>query len=60
MNFMELNCGDFVAWQEKELIVERTAIDDVLLAVALESATMFFIYGILPEILGKWYSIVIT
>ena len=56
MKICGTKCGDFVVWQEKELIVERITIDQVLLAVALESATNFFIYGILPEILGKWYS----
>ena len=42
MKICGTKCGDFVVWQEKELIVERITIDEVLLAVALESATKFF------------------
>ena len=30
MKICGTKCGDFVVWQEKELIVERIAIDEVL------------------------------
>ena len=36
--------------------MERILIDEDFLTVALEIATKFFIDGILPEVLGKWYS----
>ena len=37
-------------------MVERILIDNQFLSIALEKATTFFLYGILPELLGKWYS----
>lgn len=45
-----------MVWREKELVVERILIDNEFLSVALEKATNFFVYGVLPELLGKWYS----
>ena len=41
--------GDFVVWQ----VVERIALDEPLLKVAMERATKFFIYGVFPEVPGK-------
>ena len=53
-------CGaqyaDFVVWRENELFVERIAIDSKFIAIKVEKAKKFFMYGILPEVLGKWYS----
>lgn len=37
-------------------MVEGISIDEEFLTVALEKATKFFIYGVLPEVLSKWYS----
>ena len=37
-------------------MLERIPIDEEFLTTALEKATKIFIYGILPEVLGKWYS----
>ena len=38
-----------MVWREKEIASER--IDNTL-----ESVQHFFIYGILPEVIGKWYT----
>ena len=56
MKLCETTHGDFIVWRENELVVERIQINEEFLTVALEKATKFFIYGILPEVLGKWYS----
>lgn len=56
MKLCETTFGDFIVWREGDLIVERIYIDDSFLVHALEKATTFFKLGILPEILGKWYT----
>ena len=56
MKLCGTNFGDFIVWRENELGPERIPIDEEFLTAALEKATKFFIYGILPEVLGKWYS----
>ena len=56
MKFCEFAYGDFVVWREDELIVERINPDHEFLSSALEKSTEFFKYGILPELLGKWYT----
>ena len=53
-------CGaqyaDFVVWREDELFVQRIALDEKFIAIQVEKAKKFFMYGILPEVLAKWYS----
>lgn len=56
MLLCETTYGDFVVWNESELVVERIVINESFLTTALEKTEKFFLYGILPEILGKWYS----
>ena len=56
MKFCEVSCGDFVVWHEEELVVERIYPDEKIIMSALSKCTNFFKYGILPEILGKWYT----
>ena len=38
------------------MVMECILVDNKLLDASLEKATHFFIYGILPGVLGKWYS----
>ena len=52
MKFCSAMYGDFIVRQE-ELIVERIHIDEQFVTDALEKATRFFTYGVLPELLGK-------
>ena len=47
---------DFVVWSEKDRVIERIVPDRELIESALEKATIFFRYGILPEVLGKYYT----
>ncbi len=49
----EVDNGDSVKWNESELVILR---DEEFLMTAIEKATEFFKYSILPELLGKWYS----
>ena len=56
IKFCRVSYCDFVVWQEKELVVQRIQPNEEFISAALERATLFFKFGILPEILGKWYS----
>ena len=47
---------DFVMWTNKDLAVERISADEHFFRSRLENLQHFFIYGIMPEIVGKWYS----
>lgn len=47
---------DFVMWNENDLFVQRIMPDDEFIKSAFDKATDFFKLGILPELLGKWYS----
>jgi len=47
---------DFVVWTEKDFVVERIAADKQFFNSAIDTVQQFFVYGILPEIVGKWYT----
>ena len=47
---------DFVAWREEELFIQRIYPNEQFIALALEKVTSFIKLGVLPELLGKWYS----
>ena len=47
---------DFVVWNEKGFILERIAYDKELYETHVNSVKHLFIYGILPEIVGKFYT----
>ena len=48
--------GDFVVWSKDGILVERILRDDTFFNSHMDAIKHFFIYGILPEIIGKWYS----
>ena len=48
--------ADFVAWSQAEVAIDRIYRDDQFFEDCLEKARNFFVYGILPEIVGKWYT----
>jgi len=56
MKICGTSVGEFVAWQENELVIKTVPIDGYVLTVALEKATIFNIYSVLLEVLGKLYS----
>ena len=39
-----------------EVLIERILLDNDVISDALERATKFFKVGILPELVGKWFS----
>ena len=47
---------DFVVWSEEDVIVLRISPCDIFIKSAIDKATEFFKYCLLPELIGKWYS----
>ena len=47
---------DFVVWSPNEFVVLQIDLADDFIAQAFEKATAFFKSGILPELVGKWYT----
>jgi len=54
----KLSYCDFVVWTaaEKDFVVERIAADKQFFNSAIDTVQQFFVYGILPKIVGKWYT----
>ncbi len=50
MKICDLNYADFIIWRESEL-EDLTFLEEVL-----HKAKEFFQYGILPELLARWYT----
>ena len=55
MKLCDANYCDFVVWRASELVVIRIERDEPFLMEAIDKATTFFKYGVLPELIGKWY-----
>ncbi len=47
---------DFVLWTEKEFVTERILIDNNFFDTHLANVKDFYIYGVLPEVVGKFYT----
>ena len=56
MAVCQLKFCDFVVWSEKDYIIERITFDVDFYASKMDKVQNFFVYGMLPEILGKWYT----
>ena len=56
LNVCNLSSGDFVLWTENGLAMERILRDPTFYAELIGRVEHFFIYGILPEIVGKCYT----
>ena len=54
INVCNVGYGDFVVWTTNDLIMERIAPDQEFYEQMAEPIEHFFIYSILPEIIGKW------
>ena len=52
----KLSYGDFVVWSKNGILVERITRDDEIFSGHMDDVKHFFIYAILQEIVGKWYS----
>ena len=51
---------DFVVWKEEELVILRIDFEENFVKDAIEKCTKFYKYGVLPELIGKWYTIELT
>ena len=47
---------DFVVWTEQNVVVERIEADKDFFQNTIDNVEHFFKYGILPEIIGRWYT----
>ena len=56
LHVCKLSYGDFVAWSKNGILVERITRHDEFYSGHVDDIKHFFIHGILPEIVGKWYS----
>ena len=50
------NYCDFVVWKEGECVIIRIAPDMQFTADMVASVTEFFKLGVLPELVGKWFT----
>ena len=56
LNVCNVKYGDFVLWTENGLAIERIIPDSAFYEAAACNVERLFTYGILPEIIGKWYN----
>ena len=49
----KLSYCDFVVWTEKEFVVERITAVNQFFSSVIDTVQYFFLFGILPEIIGK-------
>ena len=56
MHVCRRNYCDFVIWSEKGILMDRVYIDSNFFDIIIDDLKHFFVYGILPEIVGKWYT----
>ena len=56
LNICEVEFCDFVVWTPQGMHVERIFRDVDFFEEAVENITSFYKYGVLPELIGKWYS----
>ena len=52
----QLTYADFVVWTGNGMVYERISLNEKFFEELLDTLKHFFIYGVLPEIIGKWYS----
>lgn len=52
----DVRYADFVVWTKNTIAIERIHQDNEFLRNKVQSVRNFFIYGVLPEIVGKWYT----
>ena len=50
----KLTYCDFVVWTQSEFKIERIIADDEFFLSKFEKQKNVFIYGMMPEIIGKW------
>ena len=56
MKFCGATYCDFVVWREEEVKILRIYPGEQFMATILEKVISFFKFGVLLELIGKWYS----
>ncbi len=56
MKLCKVQYGDFVVWGKTELVILRINLDEDFISEAIRKAALFVKYGVLPELIGKWYT----
>ena len=56
INVCNVEFGDFVVWTKTGMLEERIMKDRLFFEEAVNNVEHIFVYGILPEIIGKWYT----
>ena len=56
MALCETNYCDFVVWSPTEMVILKVYRNSHFFDSAIDKAALFYKVGILPELLGKWYS----
>ena len=56
MHICEVGFSDFTVWTPRGLHIERIEASKEFFVRALDNITIFYKYGVLPELIGKWYS----
>ena len=56
VNICNLNYGDFVVWTGRGITIERITVDCAFFETIMREVHHFFVYGMLPEVVGKWYT----
>ena len=56
LNVCHVKYGDFVVWTESEIATERILPHNDFFENAADMVEHFFIYAVLPETVGKWYT----
>ena len=47
---------DFVVWSPEEFVTLRISPDSEYISCAIDKVTKFFQLGVLPELVGKWFT----
>ena len=56
LKFRYAHYCDFVVWTQDALVIQQLYLDEPFITIALEKCKQFIKLGVLPELLGKWYS----
>ena len=56
INICQVEYGDFVIWTPGGIHVERILCDEAFFMDTVDKISSFYIYGVLPDVLGKWYT----
>ena len=60
MKVCQADYCDFVVWRPTEIAVIGIIPNKTFIDSAIDQATKFYKFGVLPELIGKWYSKIST